>query len=126
MPFKPVSMSHYSSDTGSVTTERLLRAEFVGARFRKHLRGDYTEESFTIVTLTYHRNEQLLKMLASFEGCPYLAKVVVVWNNEEDPPRSMMWPNIGVPIEVRDVRTRMFPYSSACVLLPCCIIHRKM
>ena len=124
-PFKPVSMSHYSSDTGSVTTESLLRAEFVGASFRKHLRGDYTEEGFTIVTLTYHRNEQLLKMLASFEGCPYLAKVVVVWNNEEDPPRSMMWPNIGVPIEVRDVRTRLFPYSSACVLLPCCIIHRK-
>ena len=125
-PFKPVSMSHYSSDTGSVTTESLLRAEFVGASFRKHLRGDYTEEGFTIVTLTYHRNEQLLKMLASFEGCPYLAKVVVVWNNEEDPPTSMMWPNIGVPIEVRDVRTRLFPYSSACVLLPCCIIHRKM
>ena len=125
-PFKPVSMSHYSSDTGSVTTESLLRAKFVGARFRKHLRGDYTEEGFTIVTLTYHRNEQLLKMLASFDSCPYLAKVVVVWNNEEDPPRSMMWPNIGVPIEVRDVRTHLFPYSSACVLLPCCIIHRKM
>ena len=102
-PFKPVSMSHYSSP-GSVTRdESLLRAEFVGASFRKHLRGDYAEEGFTIVTLTYHRNEQLLKMLALFEGCPYLAKVVVVWNNEEDPPRSMMWPNIGVPIEVRDV-----------------------
>ena len=119
-PFKPVSMSHYSFDAGSVTRdESQLRERFVGVSFRRHLRGDYTEEGFTIVTLTYHRNEQLLKMLASFEGCPYLAKVVVVWNNEEDPPRSMMWPDIGVPIEVRDVRTCLFPYSSACVLLPC-------
>ena len=106
-PFKPVSMSHYSSATSSVTAATqdtsLLRAEFVGANFRKHLRGDYAEEGFTIVTLTYHRNDQLLKMLASFEGCPYLAKVVVVWNNEDNPPKNMMWPDIGVPVEVRNV-----------------------
>ena len=106
-PFKPVSVSHYSSATSSVTAATqdtsLLRAEFVGANFRKHLRGDYAEEGFTIVTLTYHRNDQLLKMLASFEGCPYLAKVVVVWNNEDNPPKNMMWPDIGVPVEVRNV-----------------------
>ena len=113
-PFKPVSMSHYSSDTSLVTPATrdtsLLRAEFIGASFRKHLRGDYAEEGFTIVTLTYHRNDQLLKMLASFEGCPYLAKVVVVWNNEDDPPKNMMWPDIGVPIEVRDVCTCLFSH----------------
>ena len=107
-------MSHYSSATSLVTAATqdtsLLRAEFIGASFRKHLRGDYAEEKFTIVTLTYHRNDQLLKMLASFEGCPYLAKVVVVWNNEDDPPKNMMWPDIGVPIEVRDVCTCLFSH----------------
>ena len=104
-PFKPVSMSHTATSSVTAATQdtSLLRAEFVGANFRKHLRGDYAEEGFTIVTLTYHRNDQLLKMLASFEGCPYLAKVVVVWNNEDNPPKNMIWPDIGVPVEVRDV-----------------------
>ena len=69
--------------------------------YRQQLHGHYPHEGFTLVTMTYHRNERLLEFLASFEGCPYLAKVVVVWNNEEDPPSNMTWPDIGVPVEVR-------------------------
>ena len=71
--------------------------------YRKQLYGHFPHEGFTLVTMTYHRNERLLEFLASFEACPYLAKVVVVWNNEEDPPSNMTWPDIGVPVEVRCV-----------------------
>lgn len=59
-------------------------------------------ERYTIVVLTYHRDRTLLKMLETFEGCPMLAKVVVVWNNEVwSHAEDLSWPNIGVPIEVR-------------------------
>ena len=59
-------------------------------------------EKFTIVLLTYHRHERLLQLVESFKGCPMLAKVVVVWNNEEPyKPGIISWPDIRVPIEVK-------------------------
>jgi len=107
-PVRSDSVYHRSSamrlsagpTTAGIKKDQLLRAGFTGDMFREQLRGNHREEMFTVVTITYHRNDQLMKMLASFEGCPYLAKVVVVWNNEEDPPSNMTWPNIGVPVEV--------------------------
>ena len=58
-------------------------------------------ERYTVVVLTYHRDQALLKMLETFQDCPMLAKVVVVWNNEQRHAEDLSWPNIGVPIEVR-------------------------
>ena len=108
--------------TAGIKKDQLLRAGFTGAKFREQLRGNYREEMFTVVTITYHRNDQLMKMLASFEGCPYLAKVVVVWNNEEDPPSNMTWPDIGVPVEVRCVYACMYCVCvHPCVCLCACI-----
>ena len=67
-------------------------------------------ERFTIVLLTYHRHERLLQMVESFKGCPMLAKVVVVWNNEEPyKPGIISWPDIGVPIEVKSYDNNMKP-----------------
>ena len=120
---KSVTMYHHGfgvgvstqTTTAGLKTDRRLRAGFTGAEFRERLWGNHGEEMFTVVTITYHRNDQLMKMLSSFEGCPYLAKVVVVWNNEEDPPSNMTWPDIGVPVEVMCV----------CV---CCVVcvHSRM
>ena len=59
-------------------------------------------ENFTIVILTYHRDKGLSDILVRLKNCPYLDKVVIVWNNEPTyiHPREWEWPNIGVPIEV--------------------------
>ena len=59
-------------------------------------------ENFTIVILTYHRVKGLTDILVRLKDCPYLDKVVIVWNNEPTymHPRECEWPNIGVPIEV--------------------------
>ena len=73
-----------------------------GADFQKNLYGNSPKEGFTMIVMTYKRNEQLLKFLSIYKGCPYLAKVLVVWNNEEDPPSNLPWPDIGVPLEVSD------------------------
>ena len=57
-------------------------------------------ERFTVVTITYNRTNQLSEFLRRFENCPYLDKIVVVWNNEEPIPENMEIPEIGTPIEV--------------------------
>ena len=72
-----------------------------GPNFEDLLLGNSPEEQFTIVMLTYQRNLVLMEALARLEEVSYLNKVIVVWNNEENPPNDLEWPDIGVPIEVR-------------------------
>lgn len=71
-----------------------------GDRFRSSLHGIHPTEGFTVVALTYHRSQHLTEFVRGFEGCPFLAKIVIVWNNEKEPDSTFMLPNIGVPIEV--------------------------
>ena len=61
-----------------------------------------SEEKFTIVILAYHRDKGLSDVLVGLKDCPYLDKVVIVWNNEPtyQHPREFKWPDIGVPVEV--------------------------
>ena len=61
-----------------------------------------SEEKFTIVILTYHRDKGLSDVIVGLKDCPYLDKVVIVWNNEPTykHPREFEWPDIGVPVEV--------------------------
>ena len=53
-----------------------------------------------MVMLTYQRNDVMLEALKRLRGLRYLAKVIIIWNNEEDPSGSIEWPDIGVHIEV--------------------------
>lgn len=71
-----------------------------GKEFRAKLWGNYPPEGFTVVALTYHRTKHLPTFLSNFKNCPFLAKIVLVWNNEDDPPGDVSWPDIGVPVEV--------------------------
>ena len=71
-----------------------------GKEFRAKLWGNYPPEGFTVVALTYHRTKHLPTFLSNFKYCPFLAKIVLVWNNEDDPPGDVSWPDIGVPVEV--------------------------
>ena len=71
-----------------------------GPNFEDLLLGNSPEEQFTVVMLTYQRNTVLVEALARLKDVSFLNKVVVVWNNEEEIPPGMEWPDIGVPIEV--------------------------
>ena len=71
-----------------------------GPYFEDFLLGNSPEEQFTIVMLTYERNEVLLQALERLSDLDGLSKVVVVWNNPSPPPSNMQWPDIGVPLEV--------------------------
>uniref|UniRef100_A0A8C6SD49 Exostosin glycosyltransferase 2 n=1 Tax=Neogobius melanostomus TaxID=47308 RepID=A0A8C6SD49_9GOBI len=72
---------------------------------------------FTAVVLTYDRVESLFRVITEISKVPSLAKLLVVWNNQnKSPPEETLWPKIGVPLKV--VRTkenklsnRFFPYD---------------
>ena len=56
-----------------------------GAVFQHDLGGNRRKEQFTIVMLTYDRNEILINSLKRLDSLPFLNKVIVVWNNEKHP-----------------------------------------
>lgn len=71
-----------------------------GKEFSEALGGNYPREQFTIVMLTYEREQVLINSLARFYGLPYLNKVLIVWNSPKPPMEDLKWPDIGVPIDV--------------------------
>lgn len=87
-----------------------------GAEFSQALGGNSPQEQFTVVMLTYEREQVLLNSLARLYGLPYLNKVVVVWNSARPPAEDLQWPDIGVPIfvvktERNSLNNRFLPYS---------------
>ena len=108
-PFKPglVSGSQYVSlgerDIARLPFHIIDGGGITGPNFEDILLGNLPEEQFTVVMLTYQRNQVLLEAVGRLKEVAFLNKVVVVWNNEEELPPEMNWPNIGVPIEVGGV-----------------------
>lgn len=72
-----------------------------GKEFQAALGGNVPREQFTVVMLTYEREEVLMNSLERLNGLPYLNKVVVVWNSPKPPSDDLLWPDIGLPIVVR-------------------------
>jgi len=71
-----------------------------GKEFSESLGGNYPREQFTIVMLTYEREQVLINSLGRLYGLPYLNKVLVIWNSPRPPVEDLKWPDIGVPIHV--------------------------
>lgn len=88
-----------------------------GKEFCESLGGNYPREQFTIVMLTYEREQVLLSSLARLYGLPYLNKVIVVWNSPKPPTEDLRWPDIGVPVVVvkalrNSLNNRFLPYDA--------------
>uniref|UniRef100_UPI00358EA983 exostosin-2 isoform X2 n=1 Tax=Myxine glutinosa TaxID=7769 RepID=UPI00358EA983 len=72
---------------------------------------------FTAVILTYDRLDSLLRVVTEIARTPSLAKVLVVWNNQnKNPPPSTVWPRLNVPLRVvqtqeNKLSNRFFPYE---------------
>ncbi|KAF2354134.1 Exostosin C-terminal [Trinorchestia longiramus] len=87
-----------------------------GKEFSDSLGGNSPREQFTIVMLTFEREQVLVNSLARLYGLPYLNKVIVVWNSPQPPPSDLRWPDIKVPIKViraerNSLNNRFLPYS---------------
>uniref|UniRef100_T1JB76 Exostosin-2 n=1 Tax=Strigamia maritima TaxID=126957 RepID=T1JB76_STRMM len=72
---------------------------------------------FTAVILTYDRIDSLFQVIQKVVKAPSLAKVLVVWNNQnKEPPPASMWPKINKPLKVKKtsenkLSNRFFPYE---------------
>ncbi|KAK3914714.1 Exostosin-3 [Frankliniella fusca] len=87
-----------------------------GKEFCESLGGNSPREQFTIVMLTYEREQVLMNSLSRLHGLPYLNKVVVVWNSPRAPLEDLRWPEIGVPVHVvkaarNSLNNRFLPYD---------------
>lgn len=70
---------------------------------------------FLVVILTHNRDSVLYASLERLHRCPYLNKVIVVWNNLERPPQNS-WPKLHVPLvfiraKVNSLNNRFLPYD---------------
>ena len=83
-----------------------------GKEFSQALGGNLPQEQFTVVMLTYEREQVLISSLSRLYGLPYLNKVVVVWNSPTSPKEDLRWPDIGVPIEVLKVEKNSLKHST--------------
>ena len=108
-PFKPtpVSGSQYATlskeQLSGLPSHVVAGGGITGPFFEDFLLGNVPEEQFTVVILTYERNQVLLDAIGRLSNMDHLAKVVVIWNNPDPPPDTMKWPDIGVAVEVSHV-----------------------
>ena len=95
----------------------MLNSDWSGHEFSQALGGNTPQEQFTVVMLTYEREQVLVNSLARLYGLPYLNKVIVVWNSPRPPPAELQWPDIGVPIlviraEKNSLNNRFLPFDA--------------
>lgn len=116
-PFDPVLPSE-AKFLGSGTGFRPIGggAGGSGKEFQAALGGNEPREQFTVVMLTFEREEVLMNSLERLNGLPYLNKVVVVWNSPKLPSEDLLWPDIGVPIvvvrtEKNSLNNRFLPWN---------------
>ncbi|CAB3359251.1 Hypothetical predicted protein [Cloeon dipterum] len=88
-----------------------------GREFSEALGGNMAREQYTVVMLTYEREQVLLASIARLVGLPYLNKVVVLWNSPKPPAEDLRWPDIGVPVEIikagrNSLNNRFLPYDA--------------
>uniref|UniRef100_A0A1B6CK88 glucuronosyl-galactosyl-proteoglycan 4-alpha-N-acetylglucosaminyltransferase n=1 Tax=Clastoptera arizonana TaxID=38151 RepID=A0A1B6CK88_9HEMI len=118
LPFDPVLPSDAKFIGSEVGFRPIGRgAGGAGKEFCESLGGNHPREQFTIVMLTYQREQVLVNSLSRLQGLPYLNKVVVVWNSPRPPMEDLHWPDIGVPVEVVKANTnslnnRFAPYDA--------------
>lgn len=117
LPFDPALPSE-AKFMGSHTGFRPIGKGLGGAgkEFGESLGGNYPREQFTIVMLTYEREQVLMDSLGRLYGLPYLHKVVVVWNSPKPPLDDLRWPDIGVPVAVlraprNSLNNRFLPFD---------------
>lgn len=78
------------------------KSQSVGKRgVIKYLYSKITE-MYTVVTLTHHRDDQIVKQVRLLERCQFLHKIIIVWNNEYPIPQSMSLPDTKILIEVSE------------------------
>ncbi|GMT30915.1 hypothetical protein PFISCL1PPCAC_22212 [Pristionchus fissidentatus] len=105
--------AHYFNGTKE-TMESAIGTK-AASSFSKAIGLTRDAEQFTVVILTYNRDDSLVTILKLLNNCPYLNKVIIVWNNPDRKPEDA-WPTLHVPIEFifpekNSLLNRFIPYD---------------
>ena len=105
----PISGSTYANMADSqlaLLPPNIVQASGItGPFFESYLLGDRPDEYFTVVMLTYKREEVVMESIERLSDVKFLAKVIIVWNDVEKNPYDIEWPRLAVPLEVCNVLT---------------------
>ncbi|GMT18548.1 hypothetical protein PFISCL1PPCAC_9845, partial [Pristionchus fissidentatus] len=112
VPMMPGEAAFYA---GTKKLIYLIQENLMGVNGSKRLGLTRDEEQFTVMILTYNRDDGVKTIIERLRGCPYLNKVIVVWNNRERMPIGI-WPQIHVPVEFvlsekNSLNSRFLPYD---------------
>lgn len=103
----PISGSQYASmDANSLRNlpPHIIQAGGItGPYFQNYLLGNIPDEYFTVVMLTYRREEVVKESIERLRQLDHLAKVILVWNDPDNSPFLVEWPSLSVPLEVCDI-----------------------
>ncbi|CAE1326371.1 EXTL3 [Acanthosepion pharaonis] len=73
-------------------------------------------EKFTVLIVTYHRENILKQILSQYKNLPFLDRIVLVWNAQDNKVNKSVIPDIGVPIHVisngkNSLNNRFLPFE---------------
>uniref|UniRef100_H2ZHK7 Exostosin-like 3 n=1 Tax=Ciona savignyi TaxID=51511 RepID=H2ZHK7_CIOSA len=110
---------HFLFNHHHETAIQNLKIQFswgTGKVYQESLGGNSPWEQFTMVMLTYKREEVLLQAVERLIGLPHLNKIIVVWNSPEPPGAELRWPDVGVKVvvihpEKNSLNNRFLPWS---------------
>ena len=100
----PISGSHYAemdlNELKKLPPHIVQAGGITGPYFENYLLGNIPDEYFTVVILTYRREDVIKESIERLQSLSYLAKVIVVWNDPDTSPFNLDWPKLTVPLEV--------------------------
>lgn len=92
-PFNLFPSTPFDEQTTRFNSHKLNINEFThliggfdGKLFHYTLDGNLNEEQFTIVILTYKREQNLINLLGTYVNLPYLNSILIIWNEINTEP----------------------------------------
>jgi alpha-1,4-N-acetylglucosaminyltransferase EXTL3 len=75
-----------------------------GSTFHHYLSGNYQQEQFTLVVLTFKRESMLVDMLSKYVNLPYLHSILVVWNAVDSRPSEQFVNKLSTHLKSARIR----------------------
>jgi len=92
-----------------------------GKMFNHYLSGNFAEEQFTLLILTFKRENSLMVLLEKYVKLPYLNSIIIVWNEIETEPSNSFVQKFNLYLSAQRIRivkssknslnNRFLPYS---------------
>jgi hypothetical protein len=110
-PFNLFPSTPFDEQTTRFNSHKLNINEFThliggfdGKLFHYTLDGNLNEEQFTIVILTYKREQNLINLLGTYVNLPYLNSILIIWNEINTEPSKELKIKFKSQIDTKRMR----------------------